>query len=777
MKISDGNWLIQPNFVLQNPKQLYEYHFDKESGKLVVYAAAQEVLSDRGNQINATLFTLEITSPLVGVIGVKFVHHAGVVDHGPHHELHTCCKAAAQVELTDSESAIEYKSGNLTLRINKGAWSIDFLRDGKRITGSEFKNTGYVTDIKNPAHYCFERLDLGVNEWVYGLGERFTNTVKNGQVVDIWNLDGGTSTEQAYKNIPFYLTNKGYGVFVNHPGKVSFEVASEKVSKVQFSVPGESLEYFVIDGPSPKDVLVKYTDLTGKPALPPAWSFGLWLTTSFTTNYDEKTVNSFIDGMAERDLPLHVFHFDCFWMAGFEWCNFTWDKACFPDPEGMLARLHNDKKLKVCVWINPYIGQKSPLFAEGMEKGYFIKRPNGDVWQWDLWQSGQAIVDFTNPEATKWYQGKLKALLDMGVDCFKTDFGERIPTDVVYHNGADPERMHNYYTYLYNKAVFEVLEGKVGKGNAVLFARSAIAGGQQFPAHWGGDCYATYESMAETLRGGLSLAMSGFSFWSHDIGGFENTAPADIYKRWCAFGLLSSHSRLHGSKSYRVPWNYDDEACDVLRYFTKLKCSLMPYLYNLAREAHETGIPLLRPMPLEFPQERACDHLDTQYMMGDSLLVAPIFSESGEVDVYLPRGKWTSLITNEVKEGNSFYHEKHGYLSLPLYVRENTLLARGAIDNKPDYEYNQGTKFELFALQDGAEAVAHVTNLQGQVVYTLKAARCGNTIAFVGEGEAQNISILLRNVDVANATNATVTKSELGVVITPNASTGCTVEL
>ena len=238
----------------------------------------------------------------------------------------------------------------------------------------------------------------------------------------------------------------------------------------------------------------------------------------------------------------------------------------FPDPEGMLARL-KARGLRICVWINPYIAQRSALFDEGMAHGYLVKKPNGDIWQWDMWQAGMGLVDFTNPAASRWYTDKLRRLLKMGVDSFKTDFGERIPTDVVYHDGSDPQKMHNYYTQLYNQAVFELLEEERGQGEAAVFARAATAGGQQFPVHWGGDCTATFESMAESLRGGLSLALSGFGFWSHDIGGFEQTAAAEVYKRWCAFGLLSSHSRLHGSSSYRVPWLYDDEAVDVLAPF------------------------------------------------------------------------------------------------------------------------------------------------------------------------------------------------------------------
>ena len=275
-------------------------------------------------------------------------------------------------------------------------------------------------------NYMVEQLLIDVDEYVYGLGERFTPFVKNGQTVEMWNEDGGTASEIAYKNIPFYITNKGYGVLVDNEGDVAYEIASEKVERIQFSVEGERLDYYFISGQSPMGTVEKYTELTGKPALPPAWSFGLWLTTSFTTDYDENTTSGFIQGMADRDIPLHVFHFDCYWMEAFEWCNFKWDPNVTTDPKSMLQRYH-DKGLKICVWINPYIGQKSCLFEEGSEKGYLLKRTDGSVWQTDLWQPGMGLVDFTNPDACAWYQSKLRTLLDMGVDCFKTDFGERVP--------------------------------------------------------------------------------------------------------------------------------------------------------------------------------------------------------------------------------------------------------------------------------------------------------------------------------------------------------------
>jgi alpha-D-xyloside xylohydrolase len=256
----------------------------------------------------------------------------------------------------------------------------------------------------------------------------------------------------------------------------------------------------------------------------------------------------------------------------------------------------------------------------------------------------------------------------MGVDAFKTDFGEKIPTAVRYHNGADPERMHNYYSYLYNQTVFNVLREVKGDGEAVVFARSATTGGQQFPVHWGGDNSSSYPSMAETLRGGLSLGLSGFGFWSHDISGFNDTATPDLYKRWVAFGLLSSHSRLHGSSSARIPWLFDDEAVDVLRFFNGLKRHVMPYLLDVAREAHEHGWPMLRAMVLEFPDDLACRYLDMQYMLGPALLVAPVFSADGMASYYLPAGEWRHLITGEVRPGPGWHTEQYDYFSLPLWV-------------------------------------------------------------------------------------------------------------
>ena len=753
MKFSNGCWLQKEGCACFSPAQVY---FTKVEEDCVTLCAPTSRITSRGATLGGVNLTIKISAPYPEVLRVQTYHYMGVQKKAPEFELTAMQTGLMKAE--DSEEVIKVSNGTLRVEVNKSDGKITFFRGEEKLTSSGAKDLAYMkTDWKGDAYnlrtddaYMREQLTLGVGELIYGLGERFSAFVKNGQTVDIWNEDGGTSTEQSYKNIPFFMSNKGYGVFVNHPEKVSFEVASEMVHKVGFTVAGESLDYFLINGPTMKDVLVRYTDITGKPSLPAPWTFGLWLSTSFTTNYDEETVMSFVNGMIDRGIPLSVFHFDCFWMKDFSWCDFTWDSRVFPDPEGLIKRLH-DKGLKVCVWINSYIGQESRLFEEGKEKGYFIKRTNGDVWQWDMWQPGLAIVDFTNPEACKWYASKLEALMDMGVDCLKTDFGERIPTDCVYFDGSDPQKMHNYYTYLYNKCVFDVIKKKKGEKEAILFARSATVGGQKFPVHWGGDCWSDYESMEESLRGGLSLTSSGFGYWSHDIGGFESTSTPDVYKRWCAFGLLSSHSRLHGSTSYRVPWAYDEEAVDVVRFFAELKASLMPYLYRNAVETSKTGIPMMRSMVLEFPEDRNVSYLATQYMLGDSLLTAPIFNEDSMANYYLPEGRWTNYLTGEEREGGRWYTEKHGYLSIPLYVKEGSIVAVGAENKKAVYDYADNVTFRVYALADGKTANTVVYDTEANPAASVTVDRKGDTYTISVES-SKPCKVVLMNVGGENKT-------------------------
>lgn len=733
MKFTDGFWALKPGVQMFNCVQVQDAHWQDNS--FVVYCSHIPV-SNRGMTLNAPLLTLTFKAPRPGILSVKVEHNQGCAHIEPKFPLN---ETGMKPIVTDAKDQILIASGPLTAAVSKNNFSLAFFENGNRLTGLGSRHMGYAT-TPSGAHMRV-KLDIGVGEKIYGLGERFTPFIKNGQSIEIWNEDGGTASELAYKNIPFYVTNRGYGVFVNSSGRVSYELCSEAVESAQFSLPGESLEFMIIGGGSMKKVIESYTALTGRSALPPAWTFGLWLTTSFTTKYNEETVMEFVNGMAEHGIPLHVFHFDCFWMKAYEWCSYDWDRDSFPDPEGMIKRL-NDKGIRTCVWINPYIAQKSPLFTEARDSGYLLKRKNGDVWQWDMWQAGMGLIDFTNPAACDWFQGKLKALLDMGIDSFKTDFGERIPTDCVYFNGSDPELMHNYYTLMFNQAVFELLQKERGPGQACVFARSATVGGQKYPVHWGGDSTSSFPSMAESLRAGLSLCLSGFSFWSHDISGFEDTASPEVYMRWAQFGLLSSHSRLHGSASYRVPWLFGKQAPGVVKQFTNLKCRLMPYLYSKAVEAHETGIPLMRALVMEFPRERACEDIDLQYMLGDSLLVAPVFREDSIVEYYLPQGRWTHLLNNKAALGGQWYEEQCQHDELPLYVRENSILALGKDDSRVDYDYLDGLEIRVYYPNEkGTEAI--IVDQLGNKALTVTAIRINGTTKVTVEGKHKGIGIIV----------------------------------
>ncbi len=596
MKFTNGYWMIRDGVDALYAREAYELAADATTESLNVLAPTS-VVRGRYDTLNLPTFNVDITTPAEGVIRVCAEHWQGATEYPgfplnadePGNRDYVTVQASGNGdgEVGVNGADVTLTTGGLTVKVVKGApWNLTFIgEDGKVLTESAGKSLGrfklgaesnvtaqpvseFGVTMDGSARdesdvFIAIQLHLSVGEDVYGLGERFGAYVKNGQSVDIWNEDGGTASEQGYKDVPFYMTSNGYGVLVNNRGHVSFEIGSENT---------------------------------------------------------EATINSFIDGMAERDIPLAAFHYDCYWMREFHWCDFEWDKRFFGDIESTLKRLHEDK-------------------------GYLVRKPNGEVWQTDFWQAGMGLVDFTNPAAREWFKDKVKALLNQGVDAIKTDFGERIPRDVVWYDGSPKLSMHNWYTQLYNQAVFEAIEETYGKGNACLYARSATVGGQQQPVHWGGDCESTFNGMAQSLRAGLSLTSSGFGFWSHDIGGFEGAFPDPaVYKRWVAFGMLGSHSRLHGSTVYRVPWLFDEEdekngvalvpgqtAVDVVREFTKLKLELMPYVYQLGLQPHANGTPVMRSMFVEFPDDPACRTLDRQYMFGPSMLVAPVFTYSGEV--------------------------------------------------------------------------------------------------------------------------------------------------
>ncbi|KAH8822696.1 alpha-glucosidase II [Flagelloscypha sp. PMI_526] len=711
VKFSKGMWHAAPDTDISWGQEIVKAEASKDSIRAVL---SSKIIRHRGDTLNNPTITIQASSPAPDVLLLDTYHWKAQKPslNGPNFELFPNLDTAEltatrqdNVQTLKTEKELTLSTNTLTATFNTTPQQFNFdikaravhnptvpSKDGEvLLTRLGWRSVGYI--IKNGSSHPNDQLDdpergtkwitlqfhLSVGEKIYGLGERFGPFIKNGQEVQMWNEDGGTSSELTYKNVPFFISSRGYGVLVSNPGFISFEVQSERTSRLNIALPFEGVPVYLIHGPTPAEILNKFTRLIGRPALPPPWTFGLWLTTSFTTDYDEKTIDHFLSGMDERDIPLQTFHFDCFWMKGFQWCDFEFDEKYFPDPKAQLKRM-KDKGYKICVWINSYIAQESSIFDEGVEGGYFIKKSDGSVWQYDAWQAGMALVDFTNPEACKWYQSKLKTLIDLGVDSFKTDFGERIPTgNVVYHDGSNVNKMHNYYAFLYNKVVFELLEKELGKNQAALFARSATAGGGRFPVHWGGDPMSTFEAMAETLRGGLSLGLCGFGYWAHDIGGFEGKPDPALYRRWFAFGSLSSHSRLHGSGSYRVPWVLDPsgESDAILRKFIHLKLSLMPYLYTTAVSTHKTGSPMMRPIFFEFPEDPSVWNLDTQYLLGPNLMIAPVFNAEGFVTLYIPQGSWYGLLDEKIRKGPGYVNEIHGFDSIPLLLRPGSAIVMG----------------------------------------------------------------------------------------------------
>ncbi len=512
------------------------------------------------------------------------------------------------------------------------------------------------------------------DEHFYGFGEKFTEFDKRGQWIDIWNHNTyGVHTEKAYKNVPFFISSRGYGMFVDSTTQIQFDMAASNHAVFQIIVPDTALDYYVIAGGEPKALITRYSELTSMPILPPKWAFGFWMSSGFGPDSAEATLER-ARKLREHEIPCDVLHLDTFWQRDRHWSDLVWDAETFPDPPGMLDELDR-MGFKVSLWINPYLSHLSERFKEADERGYLLKRADGSSYVIDLWQGFQppvGIIDFTNPEAVAWYKDALRGILQDGADVFKTDFGEEIPADVVAHNGMTGKRLHNIYPLLFNDAVSEV-SGEVTGRAGIVWARASYAGGQRHVFQWGADTKCTYTGLASTLRGGLSIGMCGHTFWGHDIGGFHTQPTPDLYIRWVQFGMFSPVARAHGVTT-RLPWDYGEEAVRITREFVRLRYHLLPYLYTQACEAVETSHPILRPMLVEFPDDLNTYSVDLQYMLGPDMLVAPIYNVEGRRPVYFPAGRWVDLFSHEVIKGPIWRTFDVPLDRFPVYVRGDALI-------------------------------------------------------------------------------------------------------
>ncbi len=602
--------------------------------------------------------------------------------------------AELQVEVTLDPFHIRFLSGNGETLLEQNATRRD-------LTG-RFLTLPFGLSVVDGRQVAFhDSFDVEPDEHFYGGGEKFTGFDKRGQRLEMWNYDCCTTlTERAYKNVPFFISTRGYGIFVDSLSATNLDFAASTAATLSLIVPDSALEYYVIAGPSPKTILQRYASLVGRPTLLPKWAFGLWLSSGwFEDNQEHLRERARL--MREYEIPCDVLHLDSYWQRFGCWSDLIWDPWAFPHPE---AAIREVKALgyKVSLWIDPRIGIHSERFEEGRQRGYFLKGPDGEtqvVDSWDGFHPPVANLDFTNPEAVAWFQANIRALLRMGVDAIKTDNGEKVPLDAAALNGLAAPLLHNGYSLLYNDAVTQAMAAEPGK-QPVLWGRSTFSGGQRHSAQWSGDSSATYQDMAAVLRAGLSLAMCGHAFWSHDIGGFSGQPTPDLYIRWVQFGAFSPLARLHGMTS-RLPWDFGEEALRICRDYIRLRYRLLPYLYHYALLAAETSLPILRPMWLEFPDDPLTYSLDLQYTFGEEFLVAPVYHPSGRRPVYLPAGRWVDYWSHEVIQGPALLKVEAPLEKLPLYLRANALIptipAREYIADEP-FDFIQ---FDAYLLDEG----------------------------------------------------------------------------
>jgi alpha-D-xyloside xylohydrolase len=512
---------------------------------------------------------------------------------------------------------------------------------------------------------------LAPGEKIAGCGESFTAVDKRGQKIVLWTDDAnGVEGPEMYKPIPFFLSSRGYGMFMHTSSPITCDFGHDFSGVNALRIGDDALDLFVFLG-EPKDILDEYTKLTGKSPLPPLWSFGLWM--SRCTYDNEQQVRDIAAKMRENKIPCDVLHLDTGWFETDWRCDYEFSKTRFTDPVKMLADLRADG-FRVSCWQLPYFVPKNALFPEIVSEGLFVRDRKGDVPYED------AVLDFSNPKTVAWYQDKLARLLKDGVSAIKVDFGEAAPEDGLYASGRTGFYEHNLYPVRYDKAVADIT--KKVTGDDIIWARAAWAGSQRYPLHWGGDAESTDSGMAAELRGGLSFGASGFSFWSHDIGGFtaKNVAQMDkdLFLRWAAFGVLSSHARVHGNAP-KEPWLYGEDFMNRFRAIDELRYRLMPYIYAQAKDCSERGLPMLRALFVEYPQDPGSWRVDDEYLFGSSILVAPLMHAGERTrEVYLPPGTWIDYQTGEGYAGG--WHEiTAATLPVVMLVRDGTVLPHIAL--------------------------------------------------------------------------------------------------
>ena len=586
--------------------------------------------------------------------------------------------------LVSNNNIVAYKTEYGSIEIQKYPWRI-VLKDknGKIMTQTRHLIDNDSSQVKLLPFSFIKRgsdnsrsinpvLTIAPGERIYGCGESFGALNKVGQKVQIMVTDPqGPETDGQYKPVPFFFSNRGYGVFLHTSAPITADFGASYIGADRLFMADEQLDMFVFFG-EPKDILNEYTNITGKSPMLPLWTFGTWM--SRITYFSQDEGLEIAKQLRQHKIPSDVIHFDTGWF-GVDWqCDYEFAKDRFKDPKGMLDQMKRDG-FHTCLWQLPYFTPKNRFFREIVDGGMAVKNAAGSLPYED------AVLDFTNPKTVSWYQSKIEGLMKLGVATIKCDFGEAAPYDGFYHNGRGGLYEHNLYPVRYNKALWEQVE-RSHPGEGVIWARSAWAGSQRYALHWGGDAATTNTGMLGDLRGGLSFGLSGFSFWSHDMGGFVTASPEDIYRRWLPFGFLSSHTRAHGAPPTE-PWLISESFTKAFRQAAEMKYKLMPYVYAQAKDCTERGLPMVRALLVEFPDDPGAWLVEDEYMFGSQILVAPLLESGNSRTCYLPRGKWIDYQSGKVYEGG-YQTIEVGEIPAVILVRDGSLIPHAPLAQRTD---------------------------------------------------------------------------------------------
>jgi len=541
--------------------------------------------------------------------------------------------------------------------------------------------TGVGRDPADGRPVATESFGLGPGDAVFGFGETFLGLDKTGQTLDLWVSDAmGAHTPRCYKPVPFWLTTGGWGVFLHTSSRVTAWAGSRAASQVQVAVDDDLLDYFVLLG-SPAEILAAYTALTGRAPVPPAWSFGWWQSRCSYSSAEE--VLQVVEEMRAAGVPMDVVHLDTNWFA-IDWrCDLEFAPDRFGDPAGFCRELA-DRGVHLSLWQMPYLVEGTRLHDRLATAGGFVRTAGGDLLDIGVhFVAGYAgpvhAIDWTSPEAVQVMAEEYGRLFATGASVLKVDFGEELPDEAVYADGTPGTRMRNLYPLRYQQAVHAATAAARGEAERLAWSRSGWAGAQRYPVHWGGDVPAAWELMLPQLHGGLSVGLSGFSFWSADIGGTgELPRDQELLVRWLQWAVLLSHPRVHGLGE-RAPCRWPEPARSVAGDWIRLRYRLLPYVLAEAEAAAAAGLPFARPLVLEFPDDPATWRLGDQFLCGRSILAAPLFEPGGRRRAYLPAGTWTDWWTRQRVPGPRWVPAAHGLGTMPLYVREGAVIPMGPV--------------------------------------------------------------------------------------------------